>query len=196
MIIRNGVHLSRRIFFLTSILYAAYMGTWVGLITGSLWLGTTIGSAAGLVVGTLITFVIGALHQIASKRLKPDYIENLLAVHQVQVVTLQEPFEDAFETCLSSLLALKQCRIIQEDRQLGVTRALTGTTWKSFGEKILVTVSPVAPNSCRVTVSSKPAIGSTIVDYGKNVENIRSIVDALSCTVTGAKIGATLRHVC
>lgn len=170
MIIRNNADLYGKIFLVTSISFVCFMSIEKGLIAGI---------SDGLLYGIGMALCIGLLHQISTERLKADYSENLLGVHQVRVITLQQSFEDAFDTCGFALEELKKCRITQQDNKLGVLRARTGMTWKSFGEKIMLTVSPAGKNLCKVTASSEPVIWTTIVDYGKNIENIRSIHDSL-----------------
>jgi len=155
------------------------MGVFAGWL-GGIWYGLLAGIGGGLFYGLFMALGLGALHQFSTKQLKTDYGETLLGVHQVQVLIVKQAFNEAFETCVSSALVLRKCRITQQDKELGVIQARTGTTWKSWGEKIMLTVSSADVDTCKVTISSKPALGTTLVDYGKNVENLRSIVDALS----------------
>ncbi len=138
-----------------------------------------IGVGSGLFYGFFMALGLGALQQLSTKQLKTDYSEALLGVHQVQVVVVKQPFDEAFETCENAVLLLKGCRITQKDKELGVIYAQTGQSWKSYGEKIMLTVSAENANACKVTISSKPAIGTTLVDYGKNVENLRAITQSI-----------------
>lgn len=177
MITRSTADTYRKIFIFTSIPFGLYMGA-QGLSEG-LWHGITQGVFEGLLFGSFMALILGVLHQISNKQLQSNYSEALLGVHQVQVLTLKQPFDEAFETCLSSIAILKKGKVTQQDRELGVIHAKTGTTWKSFGEKLMLTVSPDGDESCKVSISSKPLVGTTLVDYGKNIENIRSIVEAL-----------------
>lgn len=178
MIIRSKLHTYRRIFIFASIPFGIYMGS-IGAIASGPWYGLLIGVGSGLFYGLFMALILGAMNQFLTKQLKTDYNENLLGVHQVQLVTLKHSFEDAITACQSSLLELKYCTITHTDMELGVIHAQTKTTWKSFGEKIMLTVSTAEPDLCKITISSRPALKTTLVDYGKNVENVRSIINSL-----------------
>ncbi|MDR3614795.1 MAG: hypothetical protein P4L53_14650 [Candidatus Obscuribacterales bacterium] len=179
MITRSKLDTYRRIFLFTTIPYGLITGIFVGCFWG-IWHGLIAGVGGGLFYGLGMALCLGALQQFSTKQLKTDYRETLLGVHQVQALSVERCFDEAFELCASSVLLLRNCRITQQDKELGIINAQTGTTWKSFGEKIMLTVSSTDKDSCTVTISSKPAISTTLVDYGKNVENLRVIEDALS----------------
>ncbi len=142
--------------------------------------GLLFGLGGGVSYGSLLALSLGGLDQASIKRLNPDYSEMLLGLHQVQVFTVRRSFDEAFEACISSVLELRKCQITQQNKEIGAIRADTGMTWKSFGEKIMLTVSSADDHTCTVTISSKPRIPTALMDYGKNVENMRLIIDSLS----------------
>lgn len=51
----------------------------------------------------------------------------------------------------------------------------SGMTWKSWGEDIRINMVSEADGKFEYEVCSKPKVVTTIVDYGKNAENIRRI---------------------
>jgi len=136
MIVRSRADTYRKIFLFTAIPFGLCMGLLCGLIAGP-WRGLVTGIGSGLFYGFFMSLTLGALHQFSTRQLKPDYSENLLGVHQVEVVTIEQSIDETFATCQAALQELKNCRIIEQDKEFGVLRAQTGATWKSFGEKVM-----------------------------------------------------------
>lgn len=50
-----------------------------------------------------------------------------------------------------------------------------GMSWKSWGEEIKITLKANEDTDSEYQVSSSPRLKTTIVDYGKNIENINRI---------------------
>jgi hypothetical protein len=143
-------------------------------------IGISTGLLTGLVHGLLLAAFYARQHHDALTQIKADYCESLLGLHQVQVITLRQSFEETFEACRAALKKLKGSRIVYEEKYLGVIRAQTGISWGSFGEQIMFTASPSGQDCSRVSISSKPVVTVIMLDRGKNVQNIRSIVAALA----------------
>jgi len=60
-----------------------------------------------------------------------------------------------------------------------VTRAVTGTSWRSTGEEMEVEMNPIAENSWLVRCSSKPKSAGALFDYGKNFENVETWISKI-----------------
>jgi len=50
---------------------------------------------------------------------------------------------------------------------------------QSFGETMHVSMTPVSPSGTRVDVRSRPRFPLTVVDYGKNQDNVRAFLNFL-----------------
>jgi hypothetical protein len=48
-------------------------------------------------------------------------------------------------------------------------------TWKTFGDVISFEVRKIDNDRTQIKVSSRPAVRRTLVDYGKNLENMEKI---------------------
>ncbi len=57
--------------------------------------------------------------------------------------------------------------------------ARIGMTWKSFGERVTVRVSPDGAGS-KINIASVPLLPTTMVDGGKGVENVETVLKELS----------------
>ena len=63
-----------------------------------------------------------------------------------------------------------------DDRRL---RFQTRMSWKSFGEVIDIRLEPLSATSTGVEIKSRARIRTTVVDYGKNHENVELLIGAL-----------------
>lgn len=63
----------------------------------------------------------------------------------------------------------------------GITiRARTPVSWESWGEVIAVEIVPAAERCVEVRVASRPAVRSTLADYGRNLGNIVHLQEGIS----------------
>jgi len=51
----------------------------------------------------------------------------------------------------------------------------TSLTWASFGENISIQARPIGSNQFEYKISSSPKLGTTLVDFGKNIQNVNRI---------------------
>jgi hypothetical protein len=86
---------------------------------------------------------------------------------------------EVFEKSLAVLAHLKIVREVAPDRDRLAVKAKTRLSWKSFGEEITLYFEPSAKGRVRISVTSQPLFERTLVDYGKNRENLRLVCDAL-----------------
>ena len=59
----------------------------------------------------------------------------------------------------------------------------TGVSWESWGEVINIIQIPNGENKYKYQIISKPKLSTTIIDYGKNFENVKRIKKILEDTV-------------
>lgn len=178
MITRDSNHPYRQILLFTALPFGLMMGLFAGLFAG-VQIGLIAGLLGGLIYGIGMSLILGGINQFSINRLNANYDERLLGVHQVQTLTLAQPFEEALKSCEAAVSQLPKCGVLSTDVEMGVIRAEVGTTWKSFGESVMLTASPLSDTECKVTISSKPKVSTTVVDYGKNAENMRVLLAAL-----------------
>jgi len=103
-----------------------------------------------------------------------------MGVHQVRNVELLLPYDKAFDLCVESLSLTKKCEIQDENRSQGKIFAKAGTTWKTWGDVISFEIRKTGNDRIQVEVSSRPAMSTTLVDFGKNLENVETIVGFLN----------------
>ena len=72
-----------------------------------------------------------------------------------------------------------RARKIEIDESVGELRARTRPSWNSWYELIRVAVIPSEESECKVWIVSDAAWPTVLLDGGKNVMNVRRLVDFL-----------------
>ncbi|MCC3298740.1 hypothetical protein [Arthrobacter caoxuetaonis] len=57
---------------------------------------------------------------------------------------------------------------------------VAGTTWKTFGEDIVLTFEPVDAATTRVVATSTPHVPTTIFDYGQGKADVTEVLNAVA----------------
>jgi hypothetical protein len=123
---------------------------------------------------------LGFLHIKSVKRMALGKSAEAMGVRHVRNVELRLPYDEAFDLCIESLSLIKKCKIHNEDRVQGKIVAKAGMTWKTWRDVISFEVRKIGNDGIQIEVSSRPALRTTVVDYGKNLENVEKIVGFLN----------------
>ena len=86
--------------------------------------------------------------------------------------------EQVFERC-KELAFFRRIDIHAHDARHGKIVAMTGPTWKSAGETVQIIIRKINENQTRVCILSSPALKTTLLDFGKNLENVVAVKEAL-----------------
>lgn len=80
--------------------------------------------------------------------------------------------------CRAALSSLTGARVVEEE---GVRfSARTPFTIRSFGESVRLGLVSQQAGACEVELSSRPVLVTTLLDYGKNLENVEMVTRALA----------------
>ncbi|MCP9620808.1 hypothetical protein FOH10_25645 [Nocardia otitidiscaviarum] len=162
-----------RIFLRSGLVFGIVMALYLGLISGSVWAGVIAGLIGGLLFGAIIT----GLSMMRARRDGTGH-ELGAAVRQQVSIDVQRPAGEAFAMA-ERVLAEVPATITRRDPAAGVLTARTKVSWMSWGENLQVVVAERLDGST-VAVSSRPRLPITTVDYGRNLQNVRSMVRALT----------------
>jgi hypothetical protein len=90
---------------------------------------------------------------------------------------------DVVFDALRTLVQSKDLSVNFEDHELGIIEATTGVSFKSWGERLYITVSahPAAAGSV-VEIDSRSRMA--LIDWGRNEDNVDSFLDELNRTVS------------
>jgi hypothetical protein len=167
-----------KLFLATGIPFGTLAGLFYTVLYG-LPFGSVAGLLAGVFFGGLMSLILGSLHIRSVGRVQSERAGGALGVHHVRSIELALPYDEAFDLCIESLRSIRKCRIQEEDRLRGKIVARTGITWKTWGDVITFELRRIEGNRTLVTVSSRPVVRTTLVDYGKNLENVERICSFL-----------------
>ncbi|MEW6715022.1 MAG: hypothetical protein AB1306_08040 [Nitrospirota bacterium] len=142
-------------------------------------LGLSSGLVSGLIFGFIVFIILGFLHSRAVEKIAGDISEESMGTCQVRNMELPLPYDKTFDLCIQSLSLISRCRVKKEDRSQGKIMARSSVNWKTWGDTISFGITGISDEKTAVKVSSKPTARSTIVDYGKNLENVKTIISFL-----------------
>lgn len=131
---------------------------------------------AGLFFGTGMAVTLGSMHLLRGRR---PGVTGALRVNQSGTATIAGPIEKAVAHVRSSLVCIsaRKIRITQGETPVILAR-MPITLW-SFGETIRIALHELQSGAVEVDVCSQPLIFMTVVDYGKNRDNVDAILERL-----------------
>ncbi|MCE3550963.1 hypothetical protein LWC33_05765 [Pseudonocardia sp. RS11V-5] len=123
---------------------------------------------AGVLFGLVMALVLGHLQDRAARR---TGVAGVLARRDVRAaVSAAEVLARAGEA--AALLPGGRLTAVDADRAL----LRTGVTWRSWGERVEIEVRPQGP-AALVALRSRPLVPFTLVDQGRNAENVAVLAD-------------------
>jgi len=105
-------------------------------------------------------------------------VDSPSRVRREMQVIIDGGFDAIFDRCENALRTIG-ASIVASDRVMGLIYARVGMSWKSFGERIEIKVSKSENAACMVTLVSDSVLSITLVDYGKNSQNIDALIKYL-----------------
>jgi hypothetical protein len=86
-------------------------------------------------------------------------------------INLQGSYDDLWDECIAALKRAK-INIKTLDAKQGLIEGNTSASWKSWGEIVVVQVTRLSNEECKVQIKSDSKMVTTLYDYGKNASNI------------------------
>lgn len=167
-----------KIFLVNGLPFAAFMGTLFSSLYG-IKAGLPAGLVSGLIFGFIMFIILGLLHTRAVRKISGSTSRESMSTLQDRNIKLNLPFERAFDLCLESLGLISRCSVMEKDRSRGKIMARSSVNWKTWGDTISFEIACTGSEETDVRVSSRPTSWSTIVDYGKNLDNVEKIMTFL-----------------
>ena len=141
-----------------------------------------IGLWAGAAFGLIVTAIAGPLHAWSKRKSNAggsgDNVQesDSWRAGASQSMEVRGAKEKLFQLALSSLAEFDKLEIKNQDPEQGIIEAETGQTWKSWGEQVRIRFEAVSPDQTRVEAASRSAVKTTLIDFGKNRENVQRIL--------------------
>lgn len=153
-----------------AILYTALYGLQAGLMSGL---------TSGLVFGSLMFIIMGLLHSRAVKKIAGMQTEETMGIYHERLISLHVPCDRAFDLCAATMDLIIKCSIQEVNRPQGRIIAKAGINWKTWGDTITFDIHSMSDKDTEVKVSSRPTSWTTLVDFGKNLQNVETIISFL-----------------
>jgi hypothetical protein len=167
-----------KIFLLSGIPFGFLLGMWYSHLYGY-QAGFKGGILSGVFFGFLTFLILGLLHNQAIKKITDEKSRETLGVSHIREIALQLSYDKSFDLCMKSLQLMKRYKIIEENRAQGRIIVITGINWKTWGDRILFEITKINNGHSQIKVSSRPNARTTLVDYGKNLENVEILISFL-----------------
>lgn len=140
------------------------------------------GLTIGLIFGVLLVAVQIQLDLFTRMFLAKGIYKDVFELEQVREVKMEGSSKEVLAACREALLKVAYVKSVSDDSEQMVTRAVTGTSWRSTGEEMEVEINPIAENSWSIKCTSKPKSANALFDYGKNFENVETWLSKIKAT--------------
>jgi hypothetical protein len=126
-----------------------------------------------LVLGLVLTFYAQIKGHTPGKFRAP-------AVSQSSVLTIAGPVESAVRSAQRALVLVGAKDVRVETGTDARLHARVPMSWNSWGERLRLDFTSTSADAVQVRVASSPSFRLTLVDFGKNLQNVERIRDALA----------------
>lgn len=181
-----------KLFLAAAIPYALFAILVMNSLTGGLLFGAFL--------GLMMSALFGTLQHLSFRGKKADASRD---VNQSLTIEIDASYQDAFDLCLDSHRELLRATILSYSRETGIIELRTGRNWTTYGERLTLTVRHLPPRTAQITITSQPRVKTTMVDFGRNLQNVnhiavflreRSAADHLSLEKRTRRTPASTRH--
>ena len=133
-----------------------------------------------LIFGGIMALVLGTIHIISLRMSGKSRLgdQDLSVKQNKSIATFLT--KEQIKDLLTHDRYFSKSEIQETDEGLLVR---TGVSWKSWGETIQIVIVSSGEHQNIIEIKSKPALGTTLVDYGKNAKNISKIIELIESAV-------------
>ncbi|MGB3761182.1 MAG: hypothetical protein WBA07_33220 [Rivularia sp. (in: cyanobacteria)] len=172
-----------KIFFITALFFGAWMGIVYSFQFDNVYIALIAASVAGILSGLLMA----AFTYFSDQKLKKKRFDiSNTNPRQSRKISVNATVSQAIAISEKAILFLNRSAIKEKDLQNGTLRAKTRMTWKSFGEVIKISTQSVDNGKTLIEIKNSPFIPTNVIDYGKGLENVETIVNYIKSELNGA----------
>lgn len=106
--------------------------------------------------------------------LRKGLYREVWELEQTREVELDGTNKEVVSACRQALLVVPYITNVSDDTEHLITRAATGTSWRSAGEELEVEINPISATRWLLKCTSKSKGKNVLFDYGKNYENVET----------------------
>ncbi len=132
--------------------------------------------SSGFIFGLVMSIVLVSIHLIMLKSMGvQEMTKENLDIHQGKSIRSNLTLKE-LEEKIKSERFFGSSKFKETENSISFK---TKSTWRSFGEKILITQSASDQGQIKYEVSSNPRLITTLVDFGKDLENVNRIEEIM-----------------
>jgi len=171
-----------RLFLLSGLFFGVWMGIVYTFQLGNVYTGSIYGLSAGIVFGLFNA----AFSYFADQRLKKKGIDiSNTNPRQSRKISVDATVNEAIAVSEKAIISLNRSVIKEKDLTAGTIKAKTKITWKSFGEVIKISAKSLGDGQTLIEIKNSPFIPTNLIDYGKGLENVETIVSYIKSELNG-----------
>jgi len=137
--------------------------------------GLTAGLVFGLIFAVFMVAVLLPLDLSAHVFLSKGRYKQIWELEQVREFEIDGTAKEMMHASRQALLIVPYVTAVSDDVEHMLTRAVTGTSWRSpGGEELEVELNAISAHRWKIRATSKPKAKSLVFDYGKNFENLET----------------------
>lgn len=138
--------------------------------------GMTAGLLFGVIFALFMLAVLLPLDLSAHIFLSKGSYRQIWELEQVREFEVTGTAKQILHFARQALLVVPYVVEVSDDLENMITRAKSGTSWRSAGEVLEVEINPLSSTTWKIKVSSRPSNKKLFFDYGKNFENVETFV--------------------
>lgn len=167
-----------KLFLSLSVLFGCFMGVLLHDVIH--------GVIQGISFGLILTVILSIYQRINIKKL--GLPKGEAKVDTSVELEIEGTKREIFEICEYSVKNIVNCKIKESNFQEGIIKVRAGMTWLTWGDVMLFKLEQVQDNKFRILVRSRPLIKTTIIDFGKNQDNINRIIKYIKAMNKDVKV--------
>jgi hypothetical protein len=137
--------------------------------------GVTAGLVFGLIWAFFMLAVLLPLDLSAHVFLAKGRYKQIWELEQTREFEVDGTAKQMLHAVRQALLVVPYVTAVSDDVEHMITRAVTGTSWRSpGGEELEVEINPVSATRWKIKATSKPKGKGVFFDYCKNFENLET----------------------
>lgn len=165
-----------KVFVTTSVAFGVFLAIVFASHSKPLIGSVVAGGIGGLLFGSFTAIFVW----VASRSTKRRYGPHAEDVHQSRTMLIDRPVSEVAKACRDAALTIRKAQLLTKSQSETEIAVKVGMSWKSFGERINISIKSNAKGQSLVTIASTPSYSRTTLDYGKNFEDVELICHALS----------------
>ncbi len=124
----------------------------------------------GALFGITLSAIIGTLHLVKARQAAgPDSGPDIYALKQVRELRSALPKDRVFELMRHYLEQVARLTVTSVDTEGGRLESRSGLNFKTFGNKLSVTVRAAGSGGSELTIVARPLVMTTLADFGESL---------------------------